>query len=254
MFVRQKIRSVAILKCLGATTGQVLATYVLQVVLLGADRQPARRRARRRGAGGDSGVADRGDRRHLVRADAVGGAAGPGRRPAGVAAVRAGAAARHPPGEAAAAHSRPRRAARRGWPRQRAARRSVAAWWRAIDWTQVGRDARGQRGAGRAWRRGRRRRCGSGAIVSIGFAARRAGAASGRRWPWCAPSRPLALARWFPLRHAVIGLRRPGNQTRVILLAVGLGSFFVLGVRALQSNLVANFSLEAQRGRRRTCS
>ncbi len=35
VFVRQKIRSVAILKCLGATVGQVLATYVLQVVLLG---------------------------------------------------------------------------------------------------------------------------------------------------------------------------------------------------------------------------
>ena len=35
VFVRQKIRSVAILKCLGATTRQVLATYVLQVLLLG---------------------------------------------------------------------------------------------------------------------------------------------------------------------------------------------------------------------------
>ena len=35
VFVRQKIRSVAILKCLGATTRQVLAAYVLQVVLLG---------------------------------------------------------------------------------------------------------------------------------------------------------------------------------------------------------------------------
>ena len=35
VFVRQKMRSVAILKCLGATAGQVLATYVLQVVLLG---------------------------------------------------------------------------------------------------------------------------------------------------------------------------------------------------------------------------
>ena len=41
--------------------------------------------------------------------------------------------------------------------------------------------------------------------------------------------KPLATASWFPLRHAVNGLRRPGNQTRVILLAVGLGSFFVLG-------------------------
>ena len=48
MFVRQKIRSVAILKCLGATTGQVLATYVAQVGAAGARRQSARRRARRR--------------------------------------------------------------------------------------------------------------------------------------------------------------------------------------------------------------
>src|SRR3954463_5465068 len=34
VFVRQKIRSVAILKCVGASTPQVLATYVLQVALL----------------------------------------------------------------------------------------------------------------------------------------------------------------------------------------------------------------------------
>ena len=35
VFVKQKIKSVAILKCLGATTRQVLGTYVLQVMLLG---------------------------------------------------------------------------------------------------------------------------------------------------------------------------------------------------------------------------
>lgn len=55
--------------------------------------------------------------------------------------------------------------------------------------------------------------------------------------------RPLASAPWFPLRHAVGSLRRPGNQTRVILLAVGLGSFFVIGVRALQSNLIEEFTI-----------
>jgi putative ABC transport system permease protein len=59
---------------------------------------------------------------------------------------------------------------------------------------------------------------------------------------------PLASAPWFPLRHAVVSLRRPGNQTRVILLAVGLGAFFVLGVRALQSNLLAQFSLQIAEG------
>ena len=39
--------------------------------------------------------------------------------------------------------------------------------------------------------------------------------------------RPLSRVRWFPLRHAIIGFGRPGHQTRVILLAVGLGSFFI---------------------------
>jgi putative ABC transport system permease protein len=56
--------------------------------------------------------------------------------------------------------------------------------------------------------------------------------------------RPVARARWFPLRHAVLSLGRPGNQTRVILLAVGLGSFFVIGVRSLQSSLLDQFNLQ----------
>ena len=55
---------------------------------------------------------------------------------------------------------------------------------------------------------------------------------------------PLQTTSWFPLRHAVLNLSRPGNQTRVILLAVGLGSFFIIGVQALQTNLLRNFALE----------
>jgi putative ABC transport system permease protein len=54
---------------------------------------------------------------------------------------------------------------------------------------------------------------------------------------------PLARARSFPLRHAVLHLSRPGNQTRVILLAVGLGAFFIVGVRSLQASLLAEFSV-----------
>ena len=50
VFVQQKIRSVAILKCLGATTRQVLATYVAAGAAARPRRQPARRRAR---GGGD---------------------------------------------------------------------------------------------------------------------------------------------------------------------------------------------------------
>ena len=55
---------------------------------------------------------------------------------------------------------------------------------------------------------------------------------------------PLARSRSFPLRHAVLHLSRPGNQTRVILLAVGLGAFFIVGVRSLQASLLAEFSLQ----------
>jgi putative ABC transport system permease protein len=55
---------------------------------------------------------------------------------------------------------------------------------------------------------------------------------------------PLASSRSFPLRHAVLHLSRPGNQTRVILLAVGLGAFFIVGVRSLQATLLDEFSLQ----------
>ena len=55
---------------------------------------------------------------------------------------------------------------------------------------------------------------------------------------------PLANAPSFPLRHAVLHLSRPGNQTRVILLAVGLGAFFIVGVRSLQASLLDEFSLQ----------
>jgi putative ABC transport system permease protein len=55
---------------------------------------------------------------------------------------------------------------------------------------------------------------------------------------------PLANTPSFPLRHAVLHLSRPGNQTRVILLAVGLGAFFIVGVRALQASLLEEFSTE----------
>jgi putative ABC transport system permease protein len=55
---------------------------------------------------------------------------------------------------------------------------------------------------------------------------------------------PLARSKRFALRHAVVSLARPGNQTRVILLAVGLGCFFILAVRSVQSNLLAEFAAQ----------
>jgi putative ABC transport system permease protein len=48
----------------------------------------------------------------------------------------------------------------------------------------------------------------------------------------------------FALRQGVNSLYRPGNQTRIILLAVGLGVFFVVAVRLLQVNLLDEFNVD----------
>jgi putative ABC transport system permease protein len=56
--------------------------------------------------------------------------------------------------------------------------------------------------------------------------------------------KPIARARSFALRHAVLQLSRPGSQMRIVLLAVGLGSFFIIGVRSLQQNLVDQFAVQ----------
>ena len=62
-------------------------------------------------------------------------------------------------------------------------------------------------------------------------------------WVLSRLTQPLAHSTWFPLRQAVLHLGRPGNQTRVILLTVGLGTFFIMGVRGLQVNLLNQFAL-----------
>jgi putative ABC transport system permease protein len=51
----------------------------------------------------------------------------------------------------------------------------------------------------------------------------------------------------FPVRQAINSMHRPGNQTRVIVLAVGLGAFLVMSVQSLQSNLLDEFDV-ARRG------
>lgn len=45
----------------------------------------------------------------------------------------------------------------------------------------------------------------------------------------------------FPVSQAINSLYRPGNQTRVLLLAIGLGTFIVLAVQSLQANLIREF-------------
>jgi putative ABC transport system permease protein len=250
VFVRQKMRSVAILKCIGASTAQVLATYVLQVGLLAT-------------AGSLMGVLIAALAMQAIPASL---AASFGGLSYGltISAVAQGLTVgllvsilfalvplldvrRIKPlllirGADIAQVAVPSTA-------QTIANARRPAWWKArfarVDWLQVVTAAvvGGALIAVASWQAGSWR---AGAAVSVGFAGVSAllyGAAFGL----VRIVQPLASAPWFPLRHAVISLRRPGNQTRVILLAVGLGSFFVLGVRALQNNLISEFDVGADR-------
>src|SRR6185436_6291461 len=78
----------------------------------------------------------------------------------------------------------------------------------------------------------------SGGFVATAFVLHLAGLALVRA------VQPLRYSRSFALRQAVLHIARPGNQTRVILLAVGLGTFFILGVRTLQANLLQDFAVQ----------
>jgi putative ABC transport system permease protein len=82
----------------------------------------------------------------------------------------------------------------------------------------------------------------SGGFVATAFVLHLAGAGLVRA------VQPLRHSQYFALRHAVLHIARPGNQTRVILLAVGLGAFFILGVRSLQTNLLRDFAVQAGPG------
>lgn len=47
----------------------------------------------------------------------------------------------------------------------------------------------------------------------------------------------------FSLRQGINSLHRPGNQTRVVVMSVGLGAFLVLAVQSLSTNLLAEFDM-----------
>ena len=246
VFVKQKIRSVAILKCLGATANQILATYVAQVLLLGI----------------------------------VGSLLGVGIAAVAIAAIPASAAAAFGNVSYGLTLSAalqglavgllvsllfslvpllevrrvkpllllrsldtvmPPPAGKRSWRDS-----MVPAWVRRADPVQIaaGGIVTAALVALAAWQAASI----TVALVVCGGFAGIALVLHGAGALLVRAVRPLAATPYFPLRHAVGTLRRPGNQTRVILLAVGLGSFFVLGVRALQANLLEQFSVQLQRG------
>ncbi len=244
VFVKQKIRSVAILKCVGATAGQVLATYVAQVMLLGV-------------GGSLLGV--------LIAAVAIAAipesaAAAFGNVPYGLtwSAAFQGVAVgllvsllfslvpllevrRVKPLLLLRGSDTTAGAALTTTPRRRFPLSLVPAALLRADMVQVGATVAVSAAlvGVAAWQAA----SWTVALVVCGGFAGIALVLHGAGALLVRAVRPLAIAPWFPLRHAVISLRRPGNQTRVILLAVGLGSFFVLGVRALQSNLLAQFTI-----------
>lgn len=246
VFIQQKIKSIAILKCVGSNTRQILATYLLQTVLLGL-------------AGSLFGV--------------VLAWAGIAAIPSGITALVAGVSY----GLTASAvvqgvgigvvvsllfavaplleirHVKPIyllrqeavrsvRMAPGGVSGERSLRQRIVDRVAETDWLRVA-----VMGAAfvvlvglTAWQAASPR---IGLYVLLGFtfvaiALHLAGLALVR----CV--RPLVRSTWFPLRHAVLSLNRPGNQTRVILLVVGLGSFLILGVRGLQTSLLRELAVQ----------
>jgi putative ABC transport system permease protein len=55
--------------------------------------------------------------------------------------------------------------------------------------------------------------------------------------------RRLKPAGSFAVRQAIASLYRPGNQTRVIVMIVGIGVFLVIAIQSLQSNLIREFDI-----------
>lgn len=50
----------------------------------------------------------------------------------------------------------------------------------------------------------------------------------------------------FSIRHSINSMSRPGNQSRVIVMSIGLSAFMVLSVLSVQSNLLDEFDLLRQ--------
>ena len=227
VFVQQKVRSIAILKCLGATSPQILAIYMTQIVLLGV-------------AGSALGVALAagvmavvpafvGDLTDIMKVDfgvtttavlqgfAIGLLVSMLFSLVPLLDVR---------------HVKPSLLLRQDVPRLA-----------GVDWLKwaVTAGVAAALVAVAAWQAGAFD-VGlmlSGGFVAVAFVLHLAGAALVRA------VQPLRHSKSFALRQAVLHIARPGNQTRVILLAVGLGAFFILGVQTLQVNLLRDFAIQA---------
>jgi putative ABC transport system permease protein len=225
VIVQQKLRSVAILKCLGATSGRVLATYVLQIAMLAA--------------GGSllgivlAALALAAVPRNLL--DALGVASVSVTVSAAVQGVAVGVLV------SLLFALVPLLDVRRVKPllllrADTAASARRRTWQSAAIAALIGLALL----AVAVWQADSLR---AGLYVSIGLAVISAVLFAGSDLLVRA-TRGLARSRRFVLRHAVVSLARPGNQTRVVVMSVGLGCFFVIGVRAVQTTLLASLSTD----------
>jgi putative ABC transport system permease protein len=226
VFVQQKIRSIAILKCIGGTSRQILSVYMAQVILLGLAGSAL-------GVGLAAGAVAAvplfvGSAVEMLQVDygLTGSAVAQG---VAVGLLVSLLFSLVPLLEVRLV--KPSLLLRQDVP--------PAAGIDWVKWTAIGLVAAALVAVA-AWQAGSLR-VGlvlSGGFVITAFVLQLAGAALVR------VVQPLRHARSFALRQAVLHVARPGNQTRVILLAVGLGTFFILGVRALQENLLRDFAVQ----------
>ena len=227
VFVQQKVRSIAILKCIGSTTSRILAVYMTQVVVLGL-------------AGSVLGVALAGGA--IAALPGVVGDVGAFLQQAdygltGAAVVQGLAIGLLVSMLFSLVPLLEIRHVKPGLLLRQDAPASTGIDW--LKWAVTSAVAAALVGVA-AWQAGSLT---VGLVLSAGFVAvavvlHVAGIILVRA------VQPLRHARSFALRHAVLHVGRRGNQTRVILLAVGLGAFFILGVRTLQANLLRDFSVQ----------
>src|SRR5215203_2869767 len=227
VFIDQKLKSIAVLKCVGAGTWQVVSVYLLQVMVLGLGGSLMGLALGRLAlAAAPSGLGTGGATltlSHALTPGAMLQAVGIGLMVSLLFSLVPLLRVRHIK-PSLLLRAQEDRTGPRDWLRIGASAVVGAALIALAGW-QAG-----------SWR--------VGATVCGGFAAvalvlHLAG------WALVRATAPLAHARGFALRHAVLRLSRPGNQTRVVLMAVGLGAFFIIGIRGVQANLLRDFAIEA---------
>ena len=229
VFVHQKIRAIAILKCLGASTKQIITTYLAQAVLLGIGGSVAGvLLAAAVVAALPAGPLEQFDARYRLTWSA-------GAQGMGIGLLVSLLFALIPLLDVR--HVKPLLLLRDETQRSGTHRSRWQADWMKL--AAIALVALALVGVA-SWQAGSLR---VGLYVCGGFLAI-AIVLQLAAWGLVRAVRPLAFVTWFPLRHAVLSLSRPGNQTRVVLMAVGIGTFFVLGVRSLQTNLLRELAVE----------